>query len=111
MKKNEEKRRHVFGLKRGGLSYYQIAKILKTYPANVSALLRPPPEIRAIIIERSKNRCEICHKPTRHGDMHHESYNMIYEDFNKSENLEYLCPKCHQMKHCGYSKDFTKEVM
>lgn len=95
MRVNSERRTQVFKLYSEGKSYSQIGKLLGVTHQSIQGMIRPPKEIYNAVKARAGNRCELCGSEIR-GHIHHKT---TAGDFNKIENLQYLCPPCHHDEH------------
>jgi len=58
---------------------------------------------RLFALHRADHRCERCYSKSRHLHVHHVTYDRIYNE--RPEDLEVLCPKCHEDEKTANIKD------
>ena len=83
-----------------GLSYGQIAKVVGLSRQRVQQLLQPPADVKKLVRERAKDRCEDCGIWLgESGHVHHDGGSI--EDYGETDKLRYLCISCHRQAHKG----------
>ena len=84
-----------------GWSYGQIAKEAHVSRQRVQQVLSPPKEIRAFVAKRSEYRCQQCHTELGlSGHVHHANGDATTEEeYEKVDELVYLCMPCHRNVH------------
>jgi hypothetical protein len=89
-------------LKLSGLSYSEIARRLDADESHALRLVGPSLERRYQLFDRAKDICERCGTPTIYGQIHHvTTLGKTPATFNRLDNLEYICVKCHGNHHKG----------
>ena len=63
-------------------------------------------QLKIDLVQQRGFKCEVCHKKTKLLQLHHLTYERIYNE-NESD-LQLLCGICHQKAH-GLIKDKTKK--
>lgn len=84
-----------------GWSYGQIAKEAHVSRQRVQQVLSPPKEIRAFVAKRADYHCQQCHAELQlGGHVHHANGNATTEEeYEKVDELIYLCMPCHRNIH------------
>ena len=83
-----------------GLSYGQIAKVVGLSRQRVQQILQPPADVKKLVRERAKDKCEDCGIWLgESGHLHHNGGGI--ENYGEPEKLQYLCPTCHRQAHKG----------
>lgn len=98
----KRERNHIALLMRlEGYSYKYIGQKLGISRQRVQKIISPPRELRNLLVERMSGKCQECGLYVgKSGHIHH-SGNNGEENYNSTENLEFLCLSCHRKKHKG----------
>jgi predicted Zn-ribbon and HTH transcriptional regulator len=91
-----EKHLQAIRLKCDGFSYSEIGKRLNISRQRAQQLVRPSPEICALVYRRANGSCQNCGMPSPMGQIHHVE---SVEKYNDPSNLQYLCVSCHTFIH------------
>lgn len=91
-----------------GLTYAEIGKMLNISRQRAQQLIRPTADVYQQLRERAQQRCESCGEIERAGHAHH--IDVLEEDHNNLNNLEYLCIDCHLARHGKGSAATAKEM-
>lgn len=81
-----------------GLTYQEIGEALGCSRQRAQQLVRPDTEIYEWVQRRANGKCEACGTALQSGHVHHKA-RTNEEDYNRLENLQYLCISCHQKVH------------
>jgi len=95
MDRERVRSKEAIELKKKGLSYVQIGKIMGVSRQRAQQMVLPPPEVYQRVI--AGGVCQQCKAVVSSGHVHHKELpELPYNDF---DNLEYLCPPCHRFRH------------
>lgn len=96
---NLERRNAALEMRLNGLTYAQIGEKLGVSRQRAEQMVSPPKEITESVKVKAHGRCENCGIVVAFGHVHHKNTTVLIEDFNDTQNLQYLCPSCHRMAH------------
>lgn len=104
----KKRRRIALELRINGWTYRRIAGSLGIAPSSAMRLCQPPKSVSYMVHSRAQGKCESCGQSAQEGNVHHIRIRVEeMEDYNKIENLVYLCASCHNKVHALAKRDNT----